>query len=38
VEAFWSSAKWLPLPLKLGVAALCWVALLAYLWRSGRAA
>jgi uncharacterized membrane protein SpoIIM required for sporulation len=37
VEAFWSSAKWLPLPLKLGVAALCWAGVLLYLARSGRA-
>lgn len=37
VEAFWSSARWLPLPLKLGVAALCWGGVLLWLWRSGRA-
>lgn len=37
VEAFWSSAKWLPLPLKFSVAALCWAAVIGYLWRSGRA-
>jgi uncharacterized membrane protein SpoIIM required for sporulation len=36
VEAFWSSARWLPLPLKLGVAAFCGLAVVLYLWRSGR--
>jgi uncharacterized membrane protein SpoIIM required for sporulation len=38
VEAFWSSAKWLPLPLKLGVALFCWAALVVYLARAGRGA
>jgi uncharacterized membrane protein SpoIIM required for sporulation len=38
VEAFWSSAGWLPLPLKYGVAAVCWIAVLAYLSMQGRRA
>lgn len=36
IEAFWSSATWLPASIKYGVAALCWVAVLAYLTRQGR--
>jgi uncharacterized membrane protein SpoIIM required for sporulation len=36
VEAFWSSARWIPLPLKYSVAACCWVVVLGYLWRQGR--
>lgn len=36
IEAFWSSARWLPLPLKYGVAALCWIAVLGYLTFQGR--
>ena len=36
VEAFWSSARWLPLELKYSVAAVCWCAVGLYLWRSGR--
>jgi uncharacterized membrane protein SpoIIM required for sporulation len=36
IEAFWSSARWLPPSLKFGVAALCWLAVLLYLARSGR--
>lgn len=36
VEAFWSSARWLPLPLKYGVAAVCWVSVLGYLGFQGR--
>jgi uncharacterized membrane protein SpoIIM required for sporulation len=36
VEAFWSSARWIPLPLKYSVAAACWVVVLGYLWRQGR--
>ena len=35
VEAFWSSARWLPVELKFSVAAVCWVAVLLYLARSG---
>ena len=37
VEAFWSSARWVPAPVKYGVAAACWVAVLALL-RCSRAA
>jgi uncharacterized membrane protein SpoIIM required for sporulation len=36
IEAFWSSATWLPLPVKYGVALVCWIAVLAYLGRQGR--
>lgn len=36
IEAFWSSARWIPLPLKYGVAAACWLLVLGYLWRQGR--
>jgi uncharacterized membrane protein SpoIIM required for sporulation len=36
IEAFWSSARWLPLPLKYAVAALCWIAVLGYLTFQGR--
>jgi uncharacterized membrane protein SpoIIM required for sporulation len=36
VEAFWSSARWIPLPLKYSVAAVCWFVVLGYLWRQGR--
>lgn len=36
IEAFWSSARWIPLPLKYSVAACCWAAVLRYLWRQGR--
>ncbi|HET6629092.1 MAG TPA: stage II sporulation protein M [Woeseiaceae bacterium] len=36
IEAFWSSGRWLPLPLKYSVAACCWVAVFGYLWRQGR--
>lgn len=36
IEAFWSSARWLPLTLKYSVAALCWVAVLGYLALQGR--
>lgn len=38
IEAFWSSARWLPLPLKYGVAAGCWIAVLSYLTLQGRRA
>ena len=38
IEAFWSSATWIPLPMKYGVAATCWVAVLAYLTLQGRRA
>jgi uncharacterized membrane protein SpoIIM required for sporulation len=36
IEAFWSSARWLPPPIKYGVAAVCWLAVLGYLTRQGR--
>lgn len=36
VEAFWSSARWIPLPIKYSVAAGCWIVVLGYLWRQGR--
>jgi uncharacterized membrane protein SpoIIM required for sporulation len=36
VEAFWSSASWLPHAVKYGVAAACWVSVLAYLSLQGR--
>ena len=36
LEAFWSSARWIPLPLKYSVAACCWIVVLGYLWRQGR--
>lgn len=38
IEGFWSSARWLPHPVKYGVAAACWVGVLAYLFRQGRRA
>jgi len=38
IEAFWSSARWLPPPVKFGVAAACWIAVLAYLTLQGRRA
>lgn len=36
IEAFWSSASWIPLTVKYGVAALCWIGVLAYLSLQGR--
>jgi len=36
VEAFWSSATWLPPAAKYGVAAVCWTAVLAYFAFQGR--
>jgi uncharacterized membrane protein SpoIIM required for sporulation len=36
VEAFWSSASWLPATAKYSVAAVCWVAVLCYLAFQGR--
>jgi uncharacterized membrane protein SpoIIM required for sporulation len=38
VEAFWSSANWLPLSAKYGVAAVCWTAVLGYFAFQGRRA
>jgi len=36
IEAFWSSARWLPLTVKYGVAAVCWTAVLGYFAFQGR--
>jgi len=36
LEAFWSSATWVPLPIKYTLAALCWATVLGYLTRQGR--
>jgi uncharacterized membrane protein SpoIIM required for sporulation len=36
VEAFWSSASWLPAAAKYAVAACCWTAVLTYFARQGR--
>ena len=36
VEAFWSSATWLPSAVKYSVAALCWTAVLGYFTFQGR--
>jgi uncharacterized membrane protein SpoIIM required for sporulation len=38
IEAFWSSARWLPHALKYSVAAVCWVAVLSYFLFQGRRA
>jgi uncharacterized membrane protein SpoIIM required for sporulation len=38
IEAFWSSANWLPAAIKYGVAALCWTTVLAYFAFQGRRA
>jgi uncharacterized membrane protein SpoIIM required for sporulation len=38
IEAFWSSARWLPLPLKYGVAGVCWLSVVTYLTMQGRRA
>ena len=36
VEAFWSSAGWLPHSAKYGVAAVCWTSVIAYFTLQGR--
>ncbi len=36
LEAFWSSARWVPLQVKFGVGAACWVAVIAYFVFQGR--
>ena len=36
IEAFWSSARWIPLPVKYSIAALCWTGVLGYLTLQGR--
>jgi uncharacterized membrane protein SpoIIM required for sporulation len=38
IEAFWSSAGWLPHALKYSVAGACWVSVLGYLTFQGRSA
>jgi uncharacterized membrane protein SpoIIM required for sporulation len=38
IEAFWSSAKWIPPEMKYGVAAICWIAVISYLTLQGRGA
>ena len=38
IEAFWSSASWLPAAAKYGVAAVCWTAVLGYFSLQGRRA
>lgn len=38
IEAFWSSARWLPLAIKYSVAAACWLAVLSYFTFQGRRA
>jgi len=36
IEAFWSSARWLPDAAKYGVAAICWTAVVSYFVLRGR--
>jgi uncharacterized membrane protein SpoIIM required for sporulation len=36
VEAFWSSARWIPVAVKYSVAAVCWAAVMAYFAFQGR--
>jgi len=36
LEAFWSSARWVPASVKIGVGAACWVAVIAYFFFQGR--
>jgi len=38
VEAFWSSARWVPNAVKYSVAAFCWIAVISYLTFQGRRA
>ena len=38
IEAFWSSARWLPNVVKYSVAAACWIAVIAYFTLQGRRA
>jgi uncharacterized membrane protein SpoIIM required for sporulation len=38
LEAFWSSASWLPHFVKYGVATVCWIGVLGYLTLQGRSA
>jgi uncharacterized membrane protein SpoIIM required for sporulation len=37
LEAFWSSARWVPATVKIGVGVACWVAVIAYFLFQGRA-
>jgi uncharacterized membrane protein SpoIIM required for sporulation len=37
LEAFWSSARWVPAPVKFAVGAACWLVVLAYFAFQGRA-
>jgi len=36
LEAFWSSARWVPVSVKYTVAALCWMGVVAYFVRAGK--
>ncbi len=36
LEAFWSSARWVPAEAKFALAALAWAGVGGYLWRAGR--
>ena len=38
VEAFWSSARWVPPEVKYGVGGACWLLVFAYLGLQGRPA
>jgi uncharacterized membrane protein SpoIIM required for sporulation len=38
IEAFWSSARWVPNAVKYSVAAFCWLVVIAYLTLQGRRA
>ena len=38
VEAFWSSARWIPPAAKYGVAAICWITVLGYFSFQGKRA
>ena len=36
IEGFWSSARWIPLPMKYSIAAACWIGVFAYFFRQGK--
>ncbi len=38
IEAFWSSARWMPLSVKYSVAGLCWIGVIGYFLFQGRRA
>jgi len=38
IEAFWSSARWLPVAIKYSVAAACWFGVVSYFVFQGRRA